>query len=129
MARGRTAEAAAVAVAVVAAAVLLLLPARTAAARTMSTGITCTLVDVDMAPCLMYIRNGGTVPGSCCDGLKSLVAAAQTVDDRRAACNCLKTLAQGASKDELARAEQLPGICKVPIPYRFSPDTDCSKIN
>ncbi|KAI0495669.1 hypothetical protein KFK09_021972 [Dendrobium nobile] len=94
-----------------------------------ATGMTCGEVDLDLLPCLSYIQNGGDVPSDCCNGLSNLVAAAKTTDDRRTACNCLKSLASGASNDELSRAAGLPDKCHISLPYKLSPSTDCSKIN
>ncbi|XP_020588266.1 non-specific lipid-transfer protein 1-like [Phalaenopsis equestris] len=91
------------------------------------TAMTCAEVDFDLLPCLSYIRNGGDVPSDCCNGLSGLVNAAKTTDDRRTACNCLKSLASGASNDELSRAAVIPDKCGIPLPYKFSPSTDCSK--
>ncbi|PKA51856.1 Non-specific lipid-transfer protein 1 [Apostasia shenzhenica] len=114
------APAMAVMAAVLALAAVLLLPRGAAV-------ITCLQVDIDLLPCLSYIRTGGTVPGMCCKGVAGLVAAARTTADRRSACNCLKSLAHGASNDEISRAEQIPAACNISIPYKISPDTDCNK--
>ncbi|XP_020588265.1 non-specific lipid-transfer protein 1-like [Phalaenopsis equestris] len=94
---------------------------------TEATAITCGAVNLNMLPCMNYIRNGGDVPSDCCNGLNNIVNAAKTTDDRRTACNCLKSLASGASNDELIRAAVIPDKCGIPLPYKFSPSTDCAK--
>ncbi|KAK8935307.1 Non-specific lipid-transfer protein 1 [Platanthera zijinensis] len=109
-----------VVVAVALAMVLTILPMST-------TALTCVDVEFDLLPCLTYIRSGGDVPSTCCSGLNNLVNAAKTTDDRRTACNCLKSLAQRASQDELDRAATLPDKCDISIPYKITPTIDCSK--
>lgn len=88
--------------------------------------ITCSDVYGDLLPCVQYIQSGGAVPPQCCGGLRSLVAAARTTDDRRTACRCLETAAASYSGD-VSRASKLPGKCSVSMPYKLSPSTDCSK--
>nr|AOC88968.1 type 1 nonspecific lipid transfer protein LTP102 [Elaeis guineensis] len=90
------------------------------------TAITCSDVYGDLLPCVQYIQSGGAVAPQCCSGLRTLVAAARTGDDRRTACTCLKTAAASFSGD-VSRASKLPGKCGVSIPYKLSPSTDCSK--
>ncbi|XP_020673699.2 non-specific lipid-transfer protein 1-like [Dendrobium catenatum] len=82
-----------------------------------------------LLPCLNYVRSGGDVPSDCCGGLTGLVNAARTTDDRRAACNCEKSMAENLSNDELNRIETLPDKCGVTLPYNFSPSIDCSQVN
>ncbi|XP_008778991.1 non-specific lipid-transfer protein 1 [Phoenix dactylifera] len=89
--------------------------------------ITCSDVYGDLLPCVQYIQSGGAVASQCCSGLQSLVAAARTADDRRAACTCLKSAA-ASFKGNVKRASSLPGKCGVSVPYKLSPSTDCNKI-
>ncbi|XP_008798551.2 non-specific lipid-transfer protein 1-like [Phoenix dactylifera] len=91
--------------------------------------ITCPQVYGDLTPCIQYLRSGGAVAPQCCSGVRSLLAAARTVTDRRTACRCIKTAAAGLSGLDIGRASALPGKCGVSIPYKISPSTDCSKIN
>ncbi|MCE3215713.1 hypothetical protein HAX54_003260 [Datura stramonium] len=52
---------------------------------------------------------GGDPKAACCSGVKSLSGMAQSTDERRTACNCLKAAANRYSnlKDDAAQA--LPG--------------------
>nr|AAL27855.1 lipid transfer protein precursor [Davidia involucrata] len=90
--------------------------------------ITCGTVTVSLAPCLNYLKKGGPVPPACCNGIKSLNAAAKTTADRQAACNCLKTASTSIAGINLSYASSLPGKCGVNVPYKISPSTDCSKV-
>ncbi|TLP29480.1 non-specific lipid-transfer protein [Acinetobacter baumannii] len=90
--------------------------------------ITCGEVISKLAPCLGYLRSGGPVPGACCNGVKGLNAAAKTTPDRKAACGCLKSAYSSNPGLKPANAAGLPGRCGVSIPYKISPNTDCSKV-
>ncbi|KAL6568757.1 hypothetical protein OROHE_004442 [Orobanche hederae] len=89
--------------------------------------LSCVTILTSLSPCLGYLRGGGSVTPSCCDGLKSMNNAAGTTPDLRAACQCVKTLvpSTGSNPDFVNR---LPGICHVNIPYKYSPSLDCSKL-
>ncbi|XP_008792224.2 non-specific lipid-transfer protein 1-like [Phoenix dactylifera] len=101
---------------------VLLAPARRAAA------MTCSDVYGDLLPCVEYVQAGGAVAPECCSGVRSLLAAARTADDRRTACRCLKTVAAKFS-GYVSRANSIPGKCGVSIPFKLSPSMDCSKIH
>ncbi|KAL6987978.1 lipid-transfer protein [Sarracenia purpurea var. burkii] len=89
--------------------------------------ISCGTVVGDLSPCLSYLRSGGTVPGGCCNGIKSLNGAAKTTPDRQTACQCLKTLAGSMQGLNFAVASALPRKCGVNIPYQISPTIDCTR--
>ncbi|KAL9425842.1 hypothetical protein AB3S75_032747 [Citrus x aurantiifolia] len=90
--------------------------------------ITCGQVSSALAPCIFYLRAGGPPPGPCCNGVRSLNAAARTTPDRQAACNCLKQAASLVSGLNPNNAASLPRACGVSIPYKISTSTDCSKV-
>ncbi|WP_369123137.1 non-specific lipid-transfer protein [Salmonella sp. S152_61454] len=90
--------------------------------------ITCGQVVGSLTPCLGYLRSGGPVPGACCNGVKSLNSAAKTSADRKTACNCLKSAYSSNRGLKPANVAGLPGRCGVSIPYKISPNTDCSKV-
>ncbi|KAE9603162.1 putative plant lipid transfer protein/Par allergen [Lupinus albus] len=89
--------------------------------------ITCGQVVSGIAPCLSYLQNGGAVPTTCCDGIRRLVAAAQSTADKQTACNCLKSAA-ASTKFDPANAASLPGKCGVNLPYKISTSTNCNTI-
>ncbi|MCD9639041.1 hypothetical protein HAX54_023320 [Datura stramonium] len=74
-------------------------------------GITCGLVDANLAPCIPYLTQGGDPAAACCSGVKTLSGMAQSTDERRTACNCLKAAANQYAnlKDDAAQA--LPSKC------------------
>nr|XP_009781151.1 PREDICTED: non-specific lipid-transfer protein 1-like [Nicotiana sylvestris]XP_016506044.1 PREDICTED: non-specific lipid-transfer protein 1-like [Nicotiana tabacum] len=92
-------------------------------------GITCDTVYNDLQPCLSYVLVGGSVPEECCSGLKSLLANATTTPDRQSACSCVKNLASAATGEEVSRAASITGQCGANVPFKISPDVDCSKVN
>jgi len=90
--------------------------------------ITCGQVTSAISPCIGYLRGGGGVPpAQCCGGVRRLNSAARTTGDRRTACNCLKSLAASFSGLNLNTAASLPGRCRMRIPYRISPSTNCNR--
>lgn len=89
--------------------------------------ITCGQVASNLLPCLGYLRTGGAVPANCCNGVRGLNKAASTPADRKTACGCLKSAYGSFPGIKPANAAGLPKQCNVNIPYKISPNTDCSK--
>nr|WBK70960.1 lipid transfer protein 2 [Petunia x hybrida] len=89
--------------------------------------LTCGQVTSNLAPCLPYLRNTGSL-GGCCGGVKGLVNAAKSKQDRQTACGCLQQAAKSIKGINLSKAAGLPSTCGVNIPYPISPSTDCSKV-
>ncbi|KAL6522302.1 hypothetical protein OROHE_016855 [Orobanche hederae] len=83
------------------------------AARSRIISLSCGMVLSSLSPCLDYLRGGGSVTPSCCDGLKSVNNAAGTTPDLRAACECVKTLVPSAGSNP-DFVNTLPGICPGP---------------
>nr|GEY62217.1 non-specific lipid-transfer protein 1-like [Tanacetum cinerariifolium] len=75
-----------------------------------------------------YLKNGGTVPKACCDGLEGLKDECKEKSDRQTACNCAKgaAIALGIRQD---LAESLPNRCGVLVTVPISPTVDCSTVN
>ncbi|KAJ7961094.1 Non-specific lipid-transfer protein [Quillaja saponaria] len=90
--------------------------------------ITCGQVAGSVSPCLNYLRGVGPLPGGCCNGVRSLLAAAKTTADRQAICNCLKSAAGSLPGLKPNLAAGLPGACRVNIPYKISTSTNCASI-
>ncbi|KAM6550424.1 hypothetical protein CsatB_000232 [Cannabis sativa] len=74
---------------------------------------TCSQVSSNLAPCLDYLRNGGTVPDACCNNIKSLSNAARTPADHQVVCYCLSKVARGSKGFMGYNASGLPGKCGV----------------
>ncbi|XP_066361384.1 non-specific lipid-transfer protein 2-like [Miscanthus floridulus] len=65
-----------------------------AAATTSEAAVTCGQVNSAIGPCLAYARGSGNSPSvACCSGVRSLNSAARNTANKRAACNCLKSVA------------------------------------
>ncbi|XP_065851981.1 non-specific lipid-transfer protein 1-like [Euphorbia lathyris] len=91
-------------------------------------GITCGQVTGAFAPCISYLKSGGSPTPQCCSGVGSIASAAKTTADRQQACNCLKSAAKSIPGINPANTESLPGKCKVNIPYKLSLSTNCNSI-
>ncbi|CDO96795.1 unnamed protein product [Coffea canephora] len=90
--------------------------------------IACGQVISFLTPCTRYLKNGGSVPGNCCAGVRHLVAAARTPADRKSACTCLKGAYRGYPGIKLPNAQSLPKKCGANVRYRIIPTIDCSRV-
>ncbi|XP_076927786.1 non-specific lipid-transfer protein Lac s 1-like [Bidens hawaiensis] len=92
--------------------------------------ITCGKVASSLLPCLNYLKGpGGMPPPACCAGVKGLSSAASNTADRKTACDCLKKSYNASPGIVASTAASLPSKCGVNIPYKISPNTDCTKIH
>lgn len=91
--------------------------------------ITCGQVTSNLAPCINYVKSGGVVPPGCCNGIRTLNAAAKTTADRQTTCNCLKQAAASIPGLNLNLVAGLPGKCGVNVPYKISPSTNCARFH
>ncbi|KAL3326487.1 hypothetical protein AABB24_037247 [Solanum stoloniferum] len=89
--------------------------------------LTCGQVTTGLAPCLPYLQGRGPL-GGCCGGVKGLLGSTKTAADRKTACTCLKSAANAIKGIDLNKAAGIPSVCKVNIPYKISPSTDCSTV-
>ncbi|KAK7294821.1 hypothetical protein RJT34_17718 [Clitoria ternatea] len=91
----------------------------------MAQGITCGQVTGNLAPCLFYLLQGGSVSRVCCNGVRNVLGGATTTSDRQTVCSCLKTAAHnfGITGEY---AHSLPSLCKVNVPYKISASTNCT---
>lgn len=96
-------------------------------ASTSEAAISCSDVIKDLRPCVSYLVSGsGKPPAACCAGTKALASAASTTEDKKTACNCIKSTSKSINiNSQLAQA--LPGNCGITLPIAISPNTDCSK--
>ncbi|KAL9256030.1 Non-specific lipid-transfer protein-like protein [Drosera capensis] len=90
--------------------------------------MTCGTVTKGLAPCMGYLRSGGSPSAACCNGVRSIKGMAATKADRQVACNCLKSAASRVSGIKLNNAASLPGKCGVSVSLPISPRTDCSRV-
>ncbi|ESQ49196.1 hypothetical protein EUTSA_v10021759mg [Eutrema salsugineum] len=93
--------------------------------------VSCNSVVSELYPCISYVVQGGNVPASCCNGIRTLNGQAQTPADRQSVCRCIKNAIGGVSysSNNLNNALSLPAKCGVNLPYRISPSTNCDSIN
>ncbi|KAF3447968.1 hypothetical protein FNV43_RR08675 [Rhamnella rubrinervis] len=98
-----------------------------AAPLTTEAGLLCSQIKSQLAPCIIFLVNGGNPTTQCCAGVRNVVSASKTTPDRQSACNCLKSTAAGVKGININNAASLPGKCKVNIPYKISPSTNCAK--
>nr|ACG45901.1 nonspecific lipid-transfer protein 3 precursor [Zea mays] len=93
--------------------------------------ISCSDVLNDLSPCLPFLQGKAAKPSEsnnqCCDGVRTLYAAADTRPDRQATCRCLKA-AYVQVHAVLSAAQELPGDCGLSLSYNITPDIDCDKI-
>ncbi|KAJ3669078.1 hypothetical protein LUZ60_011028 [Juncus effusus] len=95
-----------------------------------TSAITCNDVINDLLPCANYVQKGGSVPGNCCAGVRQVMSSASTRADRQTACGCIKNVANSAGYGAgFNRAAAIPGQCGINMPYKLTPNMDCSKIN
>ncbi|XP_073148811.1 non-specific lipid-transfer protein-like [Henckelia pumila] len=91
--------------------------------------IQCNDALAHMVPCEMFLLSGDASPSSaCCDAVQSLdKIATESPVDRRAICRCFKDTARSFPVD-LAKAQQLPKLCKVAERVAIDPNVDCNRI-
>lgn len=89
--------------------------------------IQCSDVLKNLTPCVSYLTIGSGSPSTaCCSGVTSLASSASTTADRRAACSCIMSVVSKV-KPDVAAAQALPGSCGITLPFKVSPNIDCSK--
>ncbi|KAI3407908.1 Non-specific lipid-transfer protein [Psidium guajava] len=91
-------------------------------------GVNCGQVVSYVAPCIGYLRAGGSVPPACCRGIRSLNNAARDTSSRQATCRCLQASAGNIRGLKPGLVSALPGKCGVNVPYKISPSTDCNRV-
>ncbi|CAA7022160.1 unnamed protein product [Microthlaspi erraticum] len=90
--------------------------------------ISCSVVIQDLQPCVSYLTSGsGQPPDTCCDGVRSLAAATTTSADKKAACQCIKSVSNSVTvKPENAQA--LASSCGASLPVDASSTVDCTTV-
>lgn len=89
--------------------------------------INCSQVVSYLFPCLGYVQGMQPLTGSCCNGVRSLNAAARSREDRRTTCSCLMRTASGVRGIQPGLISDIPGKCGVAVPYPINPSIDCSR--
>ncbi|KAF7833837.1 non-specific lipid-transfer protein 1-like [Senna tora] len=89
--------------------------------------MTCDQVTIWLTPCISYAVIGGKVSELCCKGIYSLNAAYKSGQDRRAACQCIKTKAANIPGINYDRVNAIAPKCGTKCPFKVYPTTNCSK--
>ncbi|KFK24679.1 hypothetical protein AALP_AA8G011100 [Arabis alpina] len=94
--------------------------------------VNCNTVVSYLYPCATYVAQGGVVPVRCCYGIRTLIGQARTTGDRQGVCRCIKNALAGVSYTPspkyLKNASNLLNRCRVSLPYKISPSTNCNSI-
>ena len=89
--------------------------------------LSCGTVSSNLAPCISYARGVGSLPPTCCNGIRTVNDLAKTTKDRQDACRCLQQAAASIKGLILGLVAGIPGKCGVSIPYKISPSTNCNR--
>nr|XP_043608139.1 non-specific lipid-transfer protein AP10-like [Erigeron canadensis] len=89
--------------------------------------INCNQLANMLAPCLNYLKNGGTPTSSCCNGARQVQGATRSQADRRAACKCAKSAA-GKYQVRGDAVSSLPGKCGISTTIPINPSVNCNSI-
>ncbi|CAK8575199.1 unnamed protein product [Lathyrus sativus] len=90
--------------------------------------ITCGAVSIALSTCVPYLKGDPIPSPACCGGVRGLNESAQTIFDRRSACNCLKKFAGSILGLKPGSLAALPGKCGVSLPFTISASTNCNDI-
>lgn len=87
--------------------------------------ISCNDAVSDLLPCQPFLVGSQQNPTvGCCTGVNIVFHMADTTQNRRDLCECLKKLAaQIGVKPE--RAKALPQFCGIGLPFPMDPNVDC----
>ena len=89
--------------------------------------LTCAEITNLLIPCIPYAVIGGAPPTICCEGLKTVDAASNTVEEDRAGCSCIKNGLAPIPGINYDFVSTLPEKCNHTTPYTITATTDCSK--
>ncbi|XP_021893085.1 non-specific lipid-transfer protein-like [Carica papaya] len=88
----------------------------------------CSQVDVEVAPCLPFLKNGNGPSSTCCAGVKHINGDIKNKADRQAVCQCLKAALGKIGSYDPNRIPLLPNKCGIPdlILPPIDQNTDCA---
>ncbi|KAJ3688735.1 hypothetical protein LUZ61_017899 [Rhynchospora tenuis] len=91
--------------------------------------MSCSEVDLCVAPCVRYLTREQKEPSEdCCKGVKRLKGMPKNTEERRFACSCVKQAAHGISGLKDDAVMKLPTACDTPLLFSISMDFDCNSI-
>lgn len=90
--------------------------------------ITCDTVVSKAIHCVAFARGTDTMPSAeCCSGMQQLAQSAQSIDDKKAVCKCLKSKVGRYNGVQDKFLSTIPGICKIEVGFPISLSIDCDK--
>ncbi|XP_010509134.1 PREDICTED: non-specific lipid-transfer protein 1-like [Camelina sativa] len=93
--------------------------------------LSCDAVHNYLAPCIVYVIQGGVIPRGCCNGVRNLYGTAHTTADRQQICGCIQQNARRVGSvlnPGAGRAAGIPKACGVKIPYKISYSLNCKTV-
>ncbi|CAL5197943.1 unnamed protein product [Lathyrus oleraceus] len=91
-------------------------------------GFDCEKAKTSVSSCESFVTGGDQEPSStCCNGISSVGSSATTVDERRAACQCLKEWANKIPNIREDLAISLPKRCGLDKALPIPENLDCNK--
>lgn len=110
-------------------ALVLALALEAAAIGVAEGAISCSKVISDLLPCLSFVTGNAANPtAACCNGVKSLNAAANSTPDRQAVCKCIKSVS-GSSTYDSSKAANIPSLCGVTVGFPISASMSCDAVH
>jgi Protease inhibitor/seed storage/LTP family len=90
--------------------------------------LSCSDVDLCVAPCVGYLTGTEKAPSaSCCAGVKQLKVLPKDTTERRFACSCVKKAAGAISGLKDDAVANLPAACGTPLPFSISLGFNCNR--
>ncbi|XP_058734673.1 non-specific lipid-transfer protein A-like [Vicia villosa] len=92
-------------------------------------GFDCEQAKTSVHSCTSFLVGDDAEPSTtCCDGIKLIKSSVTTVDERRAACECIKNWASNIPNIKEDLAISLPKRCGVDIGFPITPNMNCNDI-
>ncbi|OAY58550.1 non-specific lipid-transfer protein B [Manihot esculenta] len=92
--------------------------------------LSCGQVNSLMSGCIPFLTGSTTTPSDvCCSGARNLEGLTQSVSDKRAACECLKTAANSMPNLKDQAAASLPTQCGIVMNIPISRNINCNSIS
>ncbi|KAK1393384.1 AAI domain-containing protein [Heracleum sosnowskyi] len=92
--------------------------------------VTCSDLGPSIAQCGPFARGAMSQPSAgCCSAVKAVYARAQTAQDRRTLCSCLKQSASSVPGVQGSSVAAIPQRCGLQVSISTNPNVDCATIN
>ena len=106
-------------------ALVLALAFQAAAMGVAAGAISCATAILDLLPCLSFVTGDAVNPTvACCNGVKSLNAAATSTPLRQAVCRCIESVA-GSSTYDSSNVVNLLSLCSVNVGIPITTSISC----